>query len=133
MPVIEGLDQLKHLIDSARRGLKKAVKRELLRHAEEVMTESKQRVPVKTGALMNTGKVMPPVETGTTVQVDLGYGDESVDYALIVHEEVNAPSGAAINWTRPGSGPKYLQGPFDEKADELMPRIATAVQNLFKK
>ena len=97
------------------------------------MTDSKEVVPVLTGALMNTGKVFLPVEDATSITVDLGYGDESVDYALIVHEELQSPKGNPINWTRPGSGPKYLQNPFDAKSDQLAPRIAKAAVDAFTK
>jgi hypothetical protein len=101
--------------------------------AEEVMTDSKEVVPVLTGALMNTGKVFPPVEDDSSITVELGYGDESVDYALYVHEELQSPKGHPINWTRSGSGPKYLQNPFDQKSDQLAPRLAKATSDAFSK
>lgn len=129
---IEGLNDL---IELLRKGQKKAhsdVAKVMYQFAEEVMTESKQIVPVKTGALMATGKVLPPVESAGVITVELGYGDNAIGYAIYVHEELQSPSGNPINYTRPGSGPKYLQTPFDQKSDLLAPRIAAAYQNAYK-
>lgn len=65
--------------------------------AEGIMTASKTLyVPIKTGALKNSGTVLKPTFTGNKVEVVLGYGmgttvgtDSSgaeVTYAAIVHE-----------------------------------------------
>jgi len=107
--------------------IKQAIGRELYRFGEEVMTASKQVVPVKTGALMNTGKVEFPVESGKEISLTLGYGSESVGYAVYVHENLNA-----VNWTRPGSGPKYLEAPLHERQDKLGERIAQAIEAAIK-
>ena len=128
---IEGLDKLKDLLTAGRTKMRDGIKQAMYQHAEEVMAASKEIVPMKTGALMNTGKVMPPVETRTSISVDLGYGDEAVDYALIVHEELDSPKGNPIHWTRPGSGPKFLERPFNEKSAELPQKIVDAVKAAF--
>jgi hypothetical protein len=54
------------------------VAKELYQFAEEVMKDSKEVVPVLTGALMNTGKVQPPKDENGMISVTLGYGDEAV-------------------------------------------------------
>jgi hypothetical protein len=145
---INGLEELIQRLNDSRRKLRQNVAKEMYQFAEEIMTDSKQVVPVLTGALMNTGKVFPPVEDSNSVTVELGYGDESVDYALIVHEELDMSRGSVfgplrkgakriaphpINWTRPGSGPKYLQNPFDQKSDQLAPRLAKAASDALTK
>ena len=130
---IDGLEDLIQKLKTGKQRFRENAAKEMYQFAEEVMTDSKEVVPVKTGALMNTGKVFPPVEDATSITVDLGYGDESVDYALIVHEELQSPKGNPINWTRPGSGPKYLQNPFDAKSDQFAPRIAKAAVDAFTK
>lgn len=128
---ISGLTNLIDLLEKAPGRMRKEVSTELYRFAEEVMNDSKQIVPVDTGALMSTGKVMPPVDNGNQIDVTLGYGDESVDYALIVHEELQSPSGNPINWMRPGSGPKFLETPLKAKQDQLPGRIVDAVKKAF--
>lgn len=129
---LKGLSDLVDLLNKGKQDARKNVAKVMYQFAEEVMTDSKQIVPVLTGALLNTGKVLPPVEDSTSITVEFGYGDESVDYALYVHEELQSPKGNPINYTRPGSGPKYLQNPFDQKADQLPPRIAQAYTDAFK-
>jgi hypothetical protein len=130
---VDDLEEFINKLKDAKLKARENVKKEMYQFAEEVMTDSKQVVPVETGALMNTGKVLEPVEDTTSITVDLGYGDESVNYALYVHEELQSPKGNPINWTRPGSGPKYLQNPFDAKSDQLPPRIAKAITDAFSK
>lgn len=132
MSAIEGLDKLIDDLDKAQKSMKKNVAAAMYQFGEEVMGDSKLVVPVDTGALMNTGKVMPPDIKGSIIEVTLGYGDESTDYALIVHEELQSPSGGRINWTRPGSGPKYLENPLKAKQDQLPGRVGKAVLASFK-
>ena len=134
---LDGLDKLRAKLLANAPKVRPAVKAELYQFAEEVMAISKERVPVLTGALMNTGKVMPPTEDGTVVSVVMGYGDESAPYALYVHEALEgqhpinpdwswakaAAAGKTIQWTRPGSGPKYLENPVKENQDKLPERI----------
>ncbi len=130
--IIEGIDDLigrlkgKVLADA-----KQNVSAELYQFGEEIMAESKAIVPVDTGALMNTGKVTLPVEKGDVIEVTAGYGDESTDYALYVHEELQAPSGGPIKYTRPGSGPKYLERPALAKASELPERVKRGIMKAF--
>lgn len=147
METINGLDALRQKLTDFRKSLPQAVGKAMYQFAEEVMGDSKGTyVPVDTGALMNTGHVDPPVISGTSVTVELGYGDESVGYALIVHEELGISrghgpgkgkegprtAGHPINWTRPGSGPKYLETPFKTKQDLVPQRIVDAVTELLK-
>ena len=73
-----------------------------------------------------TGDVRPPENNGDEVKVTLGYGDDAVGYALYVHENMHA-----VNWTRPGSGPKYLEAPLKERQDKLPGRIKEAVKRGF--
>ena len=125
---LNGIEQLKAKIAAAVPAARQAIKAELYQFAEEVMTVSKEIVPVDTGALMNSGKVMPLEEDGDIVTVTLGYGDESVGYAIYVHEDLDP----GVHWTRPGSGPKFLETPLKEMQDSLPGRIAEAAMSGFK-
>lgn len=135
--VIIGLSALISNLQEDRKKIRQEVAAELYRFAEEVMADSKASyVPVLTGALMNSGKVMPPDwdVVANTVTVVMGYGDEAVTYALYVHENlVGWKSGLPINYTRPGSGPKYLERPLVAKQDELPARLTKAVMRAFGK
>jgi hypothetical protein len=103
----------------------------LYQRGEKIMAASKEVVPVLTGALMNTGQVSLPADNGGVVEVTVGYGDESVGYAVYVHEELDAPSGGPIHYTRPGSGPKFLERPALEQAPELPGDVRDALMKSF--
>jgi hypothetical protein len=123
---ISGMDELKGKVKAMAAKAPQAVAATTYKFANDVMRESKKMVPVDTGALMNTGKVSLPEIEERKVSVTLGYGDESVDYALAVHENLSP----TVNWTRPNSGPKYLETPFKAMQGELPGRIAKALKDL---
>src|SRR5229473_344758 len=83
---IRGVDKLSEKLQAAVPAARKTVAATVYQFAEEIMAISKERVPVDTGALMATGKVLPPTDDGGQIAVKMGYGDESVGYALYVHE-----------------------------------------------
>ena len=121
---LNGIDTIKARIEKAIANAQPEVGSALYQFAESIMTESKRRVPLKTGALMNTGKVQKPEVSGSKVTVTLGYGDEAVGYALAVHENMSP----TVHWTRPGSGPKFLENPVKERQDELPGIVADAIK-----
>jgi hypothetical protein len=129
---VTGLKQLTDKLRSNMPKARQAVKAELYQFSEEVMTDSLEVVPWLTGTLAGTGKVQSPVEDGNVITVTMGYGDEAIGYALYVHEEMNSPSGNAINWTRPGSGPKFLSTPLQAKQDQLPGRLKTVLMSALK-
>lgn len=124
---LEGLALLKGRIDSAAQNLPQNLGKALYQFGEEVMAISKERVPVDTGALMNSGYVSLPKQEGNLITVELGYGGPSVDYALAVHEDLDPKR----HWHRPGSGPKYLEGPLIEKQGDLALPAGDAVKLSF--
>ncbi len=84
--------------------------------AEGIMTASKTLyVPVKTGALKNSGTVLKPTFVGDKVEVILGYGNDAVTYAAIVHEYPKKV-GQGRN--------KYLTTPLAVATKDMASRIA---------
>lgn len=88
--------------------------------AELIMTDSKMNyVPVDSGMLRNSGTVKKPTITRNSVEVVLGYGGPSADYAVIVHE-------APPNW---GQGKnKYLSKPLNKAERGMISRVADAMR-----
>lgn len=89
----------------------------LYQSAEMVMTKSKEEfVPVKTGALRSTGMVQLPEIDSKSVSVTLSYGGPSVDYAIIVHEDMTAhhPHGQA----------KYLETPLKASLEQIANKLS---------
>ncbi len=120
---ISGLDKLFLKLSAIVPAVKQAAKTELYQIAEEIMDDSKRIVPVDTGALMSTGHVDLPVDTEKGIEISLGYGGPAAPYALAVHENLDP----RVHWQRPGSGPKYLETPWNAKKTEISPRIRKAM------
>jgi hypothetical protein len=87
------------------------------RFALDVLRDSKTvppMVPVDTGALMSTGRAEPANFEAGKWSASIVYGGIGVDYAEIVHEDMRAK-----NFHRPGSGPKFVEAHFIQRASEL--------------
>jgi len=56
--------------------------------------------------------------------VRLGY---NANYAAAVHEMMESPSGKPINWTRPGSGPKFLEASLKRNEQKILEIIKTTI------
>lgn len=54
------------------------------------MTEAKEITPVRDGHLKRSGKVLPPRREGNSIIVEGTFGDETIDYAIYVHEDLDA-------------------------------------------
>lgn len=76
-------------------------------------------VPVDFGNLRNSTFVNPPKIDKKTqlVYVQLGYG---TNYAAAVHEMMQSPSGKPINWSRPGSGPKFFEASLKRNSRRII-------------
>jgi hypothetical protein len=52
----------------------------------------------------------------------------SAFYSAPVHEMVGSSSGSAINWSRPGSGPKFFQAAIYRNLDNIVNIVKTNAQ-----
>lgn len=75
--------------------------------ASNIMGQSKARVPHDLGALQASGYVTLPVEQGTQVLCELGYGGPAAAYAVRQHEEPTYQHDEGRVW-------KYLEHPVME-------------------
>lgn len=108
--------KLKNDFDKISGATVKDLKAALYQEAETIMTASKRDyVPIKTGALRNSGTVYLPEEMPDRVQVRLGFGGASAPYAAIVHEYPKS-YGQGKN--------KYLSIPLGISAKNMASRIA---------
>jgi hypothetical protein len=108
---------------------------EALRRTQEdvirtIFDESQALVPVATGALKASGKINHDVEDdpmnfgGLNPEVEITYGNSSVDYAIYVHENLDARHEAPTQ-------AKFLEEPFARHADELMDILRLRLRVLF--
>lgn len=99
-----------------------------------IMHESQQLVPVLTGTLRASGRVLAPEIEGDLVTVTLGYGygettnpqtgESASGYAIPVHERVDVvhPNGEA----------KFLEKPALERSDKLAGSVAVSITRAVK-
>lgn len=123
---MRGRQKVTRNLERAPRRLRKEIEAAAYQEANVEMTESKRLCPVDVtenaphpGQLRASGRVLPPRWEGNEVRVDLAYGGGPVDYALVVHEDLEAhhPVGQA----------KYLEQPLMESAPHMPSRIARRV------
>ena len=122
---IEGIPQLRAALERAKDRAPQAMAAALLIEAEGAMRESRELVPVDTGALRGSGVVLPPEITMTGVSVELGYGGTAADYAVIQHErtDLSHTVGQA----------KFLEQPVLQRASGMGRRMATTVKKFLER
>jgi hypothetical protein len=89
--------------------------------ANEILAESARQVPVEFGTLRASGHVTPPVSTANGMEVGISYGGAAHEYALIVHEDLEAHHRAPTK-------AKYLEDPVNQHAARVAQDIANAVE-----
>lgn len=115
--VLAGLDHLKsQMLSIGGRALRE--------EAEIEMTEAKERTPVDTGALRASGRVTGPETKGSDIEVKLAFGNASAEYALYVHEDIDA-------FHNVGQA-KYLESTLNESAPHLPGRIGKRIADILK-
>ena len=95
----------------------------LYKVGEEMMAESKGRVPIDTGNLKNSGHVTQPDANAREIEVTLGYGGPAAPYAIIVHEDVEdvVPRPGGVGQS------KFLESVVREYAPYLLSRVAELI------
>lgn len=113
-----------------------AIKKAVYFEAELIMADSKENyVPKDDGTLYRSGVVEPPVIDGINIYVKMGFGGAAADYAEAVHEHPSSHSplswkGKVINWSIPGTGPKYLEIPFRKAEKGMANRVAKSIKEM---
>lgn len=118
--VMKGAAEMAAMIRQAAHQFPDAVAKALYQEAQIEMTESKRRVPVDTGTLRASGFVSEPEHPGTQVSVTLSYGGEAEQYAVIVHEDLEA-------YHLVGQA-KYLESVLKESAPYMAERLARRIE-----
>jgi len=131
---IRGLSQLKIKFANAAAKARPVMQADLMKFGQLVMNDAKERyVPVDEGTLQDSGKVEADVSpfSGATVGVRLSFGGAASAYAIAIHElpNYNPPSWGNrtnLNWTKAGTGAKYLELPVMAHSKDL-PNVAAKV------
>lgn len=117
---ITGLDVLNALLERLGTQAPAAIGSALYQEATEVLNRSQDIVPVDTGDLKGTGMVSEPEIYGSHVEVIVGYGGPAVDYAITVHEDMDADH-------EEGTYAKYLETPALEAVNGMGERLTAHV------
>ena len=83
--------------------------------AEAVLADARERAPMATGRLRASGRA-----EAAGLAAAVGFGGGAAAHALAVHENLDP----AVDWSPPGTGPKYLERAGDAEAVRLADRVA---------
>lgn len=115
------LKPLKNGLDKRMGVLKPRLARELYREANDIMSDSKEIVPVDTGVLRNSGVVLEPVIDDSGVYVEFGYGGAAKAYAARQHEDLTLKH-------KEGKSAKFLEIPMLARLKGMSKRIIDGIR-----
>lgn len=112
-----GLREMIANMQQLARNSPKALERAARKHGNIELTEMKRQTPVDIGTLRDSGQLDVQWVRGSTLTIEWGFGGAAEDYAIYVHEDLDA-------WHRVGNA-KFVERPLKEAEPYLMARIAT--------
>jgi hypothetical protein len=110
--VIEGVGKIQASLEKLEKEAKQEMLKTLNRVAGEIFAQSQRVVPVDTGNLRASGRVIAAKETNLTAT--LTYGGSAVTYAMAVHEKRI----------------KYLEEPFRRNERRFKEQMAAAAKRI---
>lgn len=94
--------------------------------------ESQQQVPHADGILAGSGVLNPPVISGNSVKITMGYGGAASKYAARQHEDesLNHPDPRNPQKSRPQGKAKYLEDPVREASQRIEAQLRARVAQM---
>lgn len=141
----KGMDGLLTALTRSGREAGKVAGRAINEEAQLVFRDSQRMVPYRTGALRASGRIEGPYLLGSSVEVEITYGNTAAQYAQLVHDGTQAHvieprNGRALKFVigrtavyarrvqHPGTtGIPYLRKPLEDAAPEMDERIARRI------
>lgn len=122
---LEGVEDVARNMNKALERMKGKSTLGLLSAANFILTDAdigrSPLVPHRTGKL-RASRFAEPFKTAVGDPfVVYGYG---ANYAAAVHEMLTSPSGLPIDWTRPGSGPKFFEASIKRNSGKVLGIVA---------
>jgi hypothetical protein len=87
---------------------------------EDVMLQAKELCPVRYGALRASGMAQDVVDDGDALVETLSFGDTAVDYAIYVHEDLEAHHAVGQA--------KFLEEPLIEMQPQMADLLAESLR-----
>ena len=119
-----GVDSMKAELDRLARLTPDELEKAIYHEAAIETTKSRKRCPKDLGPLRASHETQKPVWRGRDVEVTIAVGGPAAPYALPVHENTD-PN---VQWSVPGTGPKYLESTIRESAPYMGRRVAARVK-----
>lgn len=116
-----GLDRLVRNLTLGGMAAAKAGAAGLARTANVIFDQSQEEVPRDTGTLARSGQVSNPRLEGYNAVVEISYGGPAAEYALWVHENLEA-------YHVPPTKAKYLEGPVLRHINTLGAKINEEIE-----
>lgn len=123
---LNGTKKLTRHLSRMEADVKKAVSETNEEVGEDLAVKSARVCPVDETTLVSS-QYDVLVESGMGVEV--GYKGDAAEYMNIVHENLDPD----VNWSKPGSGPKFLETPFLENRDRYARNIKNAAKKAARK
>jgi hypothetical protein len=117
---LTGLAEMQAKLKQAAEGVRVQMKSALAAEAERLLAEAQARVPVKTGALRDSGHVEMRDDGAGHLTATIAFGNEQVDYAVEVHENLEARH-------TDGGQSKYLESVINEEALQVAEHLAQRI------
>ncbi len=113
------------------------VKANLRQFSTNMREKGKRSIAYRWGLVLRRSEALCPEDEGDLVEsakltfspnglsATISYGGPGIPYAIAAHEHLSVHSpyswraAGQINWTKPGSGPKYLERPVMEALTQL--------------
>lgn len=128
---MKGLNEILKNLDKIQKDLEKKQMRALKNECNRIMTDSKENyAPEDRGDLISEGVVSEPIKGDNGIEISMSYGGpKSKDYAVPLHEHPSRSSpptwnGKQLEFTKAGTGEKYLERPLMKAIDGMIERLA---------
>jgi hypothetical protein len=128
---IRGHREVVSNIRSYARKFEAAKRRSIRQRSFEILMRAVAFAPEDEGELRGSGRLE---ESPTGRSVTVVFGGPGMPYVVAVHEHLSEHSpyswrmaeatGRGINWTIPGTGPKFLERAINEKESTLLYELA---------
>lgn len=117
---LKGMEHLKAVIELAGENARTQVPRAAFEVGHEAFADSQRECPVETGALRGSGHVKTPKVSASEIEIEIAYGGPAADYAIYVHEDLDAHHDAPTK-------AKFLEDPVKKIAPHFGRKLAEAV------
>ncbi len=133
---MKGLQDLFKTLDKIEKDLERQQMQALKNEANRIKLDSNEHyAPQDEGDLIAESYVSEPVKDNNgNISIEIGYGGpKSNPYAVALHEHPSKSSpptwnGKKLTFTKPGTGPKYLELPLFKAIDGMSKRLASDIK-----